>query len=132
MFKKNQIYDSFFKGKINRVEGVPFEAFLYMLLDQKAPCCVYLDRLHIEEVAVVLQERIGVDVCCIIEKKRLVLPGFVDFYERLSSVSIQHLALDGGAISLCFVDKNIMDSPIIPKKERFAFLEMRSKARRDT
>ena len=121
MFKKNQTYNSFFKGKINRIEGVPLEAFLYMLLDQRGPCCVYLDRLYIEEVAVVLQERVGVDVCCILEKRRVVLPGFVDFYEQLSSISIQHLALDGGAISLCFVDKNIMDAPIVPKKESLFF-----------
>ena len=119
MFKKNQTYNSFFKGKINRIEGVPLEAFLYVLLDQRTPCCVYLDRLDIEEVAVVLQERIGVDVCCILEKKRVVLPGFVDFYERLSSVSIQHLALDGGAVSLCFID-NILLSSSKSKKEPFS------------
>ena len=105
---------------LGSVSGLSFESCLFLLEQHVGPACVVADSFFIERTSVLFQERIGKDVACIFSSQK----GIIETIDQrcfTSSISNQMLATNPNKARLMFVEKGLLEKPLIPIEQKKPF-----------
>jgi len=107
-------------GNIGSIGGLTFESFLFLLEQHTRPVCVTGNPACVEAASIIFQDRIGEDVGCIMSKQEGSI-GTVDRHYFVSSVSTQLLATKLKGVMFVFIEKALLDLPLIPVEKTKTF-----------
>ena len=112
--------NEFVNQKIGGISGLTTEALLYIALKSPKPLCVFLSKDVLENISVVMQEKIGESVVCISSHSES-LDGFDNFYNKMFQISIQALGFNKKNFRVCFVDNLVANQKMLPATQKSGF-----------
>ena len=118
---KNTNIENFINNVNVALKNISFEVLLYILHQYNKPIYLVSSKDVVERACVVYQHAIGETYLGFIEPPIHQIKSFVNYFENITSVSVQAIASKGYQKTCGFIDQDILPKAIIPQKTEPGF-----------